>query len=268
MLHCETMGDANDSIVFLHGIGGTSRYWKTRVQPLAASYHLIFIDLLGYGQSPKPWTKYTVDRHIEEIYQILHEHESLTIVGHSFGAILALAFATRYPHLVKRLVLISLPYFGNKERAIRYFRRSHSANRYVMTNIAFAVVACIMTRWVLHWVLPYVLRDMPREVVQDLTQHTWRSYTSSVWDGIYRHDIFADTEQLGSNCHILLLHGELDKTAPLSGIRFLMKNYPGWKLCILPDCDHHPLLRNPQWCVQAIESVMIKGVGVKGVGVI
>jgi len=256
MLHFETLGDAADTIVFLHGIGGTSRYWKTRVQPLASSYHLILVDLLGYGQSPKPWTKYTVDRHVDELYQVLHEHESLTIVGHSFGAIIALSFAVRYPHLVKRLVLISLPYFGDKAGAFRYFRKSHLADRYVMTNIAFAALACVMTRYVLRWLLPYVLRDMPREVIQDLTQHTWRSYTSSVWDGIYRHDLLHDTTQLGTDCDILFLHGELDETAPLSGVKQLMPGHPDWRLCILANADHHPLLRDPQWCTRAINSMM------------
>lgn len=256
MLHSETLGDAPGTIVFLHGIGGTSRYWKTRVLPLASSYCLILIDLLGYGQSPKPWTKYTVDRHVEELYQVLCEHESLTIVGHSFGAIIALAFAARYPHLVKRLVLISLPYFGDKAGAFRYFRNSNLADRYVMTNIAFAALACVMTRYVLRWLLPYVLRDMPREVVQDLTQHTWRSYTSSVWDGIYRHDLLNDTTQLDANCDILFLHGELDETAPLSGVKQLILGHSDWQLCILADADHHPLLRDPQWCTRAINSIM------------
>lgn len=256
MLHYETLGKSDETIVFLHGIGGTSRYWKNRVLPLATDYRLILIDLLGYGQSPKPWTKYTVDRHVEELYQVLHARESLTIVGHSFGSIVAMAFAVRYPHLVKRLVLISLPYFGNKEGAMSYFRNSPPADRYVMTNIAFAVVACVMTRWVLRWLLPYVLRDMPPEVVEDLTLHTWRSYTSSVWDGIYRHDLFADSNHLDHDCEILLLHGELDKTAPLSGVQQLMAGRSDWQLCTLPGADHHPMLRDPQWCLQAINTVM------------
>ena len=193
-MYSETLGDNSEAIVFLHGIGGTTRYWKSRVQPLASSYRLILVDLLGYGQSPKPWTKYTVERHVEELYQVLHEQKSLTIVGHSFGGIVAMAFAARYPHIVKRLVFISLPYFGNKDGAMHYFRNSNMADRYVMTNIAFAALACITTRWVLRWLLPYVLRDMPIEVVQDLSQHTWRSYTSSVWDGVYRHYLIADIE--------------------------------------------------------------------------
>ncbi len=137
-----------------------------------------------------------------------------------------------------------------------YFRNSPPADRYVMTNIAFATVACVMTRWVLRWLLPYVLRDMPPEVVEDLTLHTWRSYTSSVWDGIYRHDLLAESNHLDHDCEILFLHGELDKTAPLSGVQQLMAGHSDWQLHTLAGSDHHPMLRDPHWCLQAINTVM------------
>ncbi len=139
---------------------------------------------------------------------------------------------------------------------MRYFSKSNLADRYVMTNIVFAAVACIMTRWVLRWLLPYVLSDMPREVAQDLTQHTWRSYTSSVWDGIYQHGLLADSRRLDPECDVVFLHGELDKTAPLSGVRQLILQHADWQLHVLPGSDHHPMLRDPEWCLQVIGSVM------------
>ena len=255
-LYSESMGDAGETIVFLHGIGGSTRYWKSRVEPLAGRYRLLLIDLLGYGKSAKPWTQYTIERHVEEVYEVVRSRRSITLVGHSLGAIVAAAFCARYPHLVNRLILISLPYFGNKDRAIRYFRESRSADRYVATNIAFAALACITTRWVLRWFLPYVLRDMPLEVVQDLSRHTWRSYTSSLWDGVYGHDLLADVESLDRNFEVVCLHGSADQTAPLSGVQQLAADRPQWKLRILPDCDHHLLLRNPPWCLDQIERAL------------
>ncbi|HID81527.1 MAG TPA: alpha/beta hydrolase [Chromatiales bacterium] len=256
MLHYETTGYTYNPIAFLHGIGGTSRYWKARVAPLETQHQLIFVDLLGFGKSPKPWTQYTVDRHVEELNRVLQKYESLTLVGHSFGAITALAFAARHPELVRNLVLISLPCFRNKESAVHYYSNLPPPDRYIMTNIAFAAVACVMTRRVLRGVLPYIIRDKPREIVQDLTQHTWRSYTSSVWDGMYHHDLFADAEHLNPDCSKLFLHGEHDRTAPLSGIQQLVANHPDWELRVLPGCDHHPLIRNPEWCLEGIRSVI------------
>ncbi|WP_422343059.1 alpha/beta fold hydrolase [Parasphingorhabdus sp.] len=256
MLYSEKIGDEGETMVFLHGIAGSTRYWKSRVEPLTRHYQLLLVDLLGYGQSPKPWTKYTVDRHVDELYQVVRDQKAMTIVGHSFGAIVAIAFCARFPHLVKRLTLIGLPYFGDKQGAIKYFSESHLAERYVTTNIAFAALACMMTRWVLRWFLPYVLRDMPREVVEDLTRHTWRSYTSSLWDGVYGHDLFADADSLDPNCNVLCLHGSADKTAPLSGVQKLLANRSRWKIQILEDGDHHPLLREPNWCLQQITLAM------------
>ena len=256
MLYSESLGDEGATMVFLHGIAGSTRYWRSRIAPLTVNHRLLLVDLLGYGKSPKPWTKYTVDRHVDELYQIVHGQKAITIVGHSFGAIVAIAFCARFPHLVKRLILVSIPYFGDKEGAIKYFSESHLAERYVTTNIAFAALACMVTRWVLRWFLPYVLRDMPPEVVEDLTRHTWRSYTSSLWDGVYGHDLFADADRLDPECGVYCLHGSADTTAPLSGVRKLSSNRPRWKLRILEDGDHHPLLRNPQWCIKEISLAM------------
>ncbi|MFV2074075.1 MAG: alpha/beta fold hydrolase [Thermoanaerobaculales bacterium] len=251
-LYCDELGVDGPPIVFLPGIGGTTRYWRTRVAPLAHEHRLLLVDLLGYGRSPKPWTRYSVERHVEELHRILHGRGPLTLVGHSFGAIAAVAFAARHPGLVRSLVLIALPYFGSEERALRHFRDRPSADRFVMTNVAFAAITCIVTRRVLRRLLPYVLRDMPAEVVEDLVRHTWRSYTSTMWEGVYRHDLADDAARLAPDLPVLCLHGELDTTAPLEGVRRLVADHPRWTVRVLRGGDHHPFLRDPEWCLEAI----------------
>ena len=49
------MGSRGSTLAFLPGVGGTTRYWETRVAPLAQEHRLRLIDLLGFGKSPKPW---------------------------------------------------------------------------------------------------------------------------------------------------------------------------------------------------------------------
>ena len=83
MLYNESLGDTGETMVFLHGIAGSTRYWKSRVKPLSAQYRLLLVDLLGYGKSAKPWTKYTVERHVEELYQVVRRQKPFTLVGHS-----------------------------------------------------------------------------------------------------------------------------------------------------------------------------------------
>jgi len=253
-LYSREIGNDGPPIAFLPGVGGTTRYWAGRVLPLARTNRLILIDLLGFGRSPKPWIRYTVERHVQEIHRVLDGRGPVSLVGHSFGAIAALAFAARYPDLVERLVLLSLPYFGSEERALAHFRRSPSPDRWVMTNIVFAAVTCIVTRRIMRRVLPRLQPDMPRDVLEDLVQHTWRSFTSTLWEGVYRHDLARDAGRLPDRITVLLLHGDRDPTAPLEGVRRLSAGRAGWTLQVLPGVDHHPMLRDPARCLAGINA--------------
>jgi len=58
-------------IVFLPRLGATTRYWKSRVAPLATRTRLQLVDLLGFGRSPKPWTTYTVEQHVAALRAVI-----------------------------------------------------------------------------------------------------------------------------------------------------------------------------------------------------
>ena len=248
LLYHKELGTSGPLLVFLPGVGGTTRYWENGIAPLAESHHLLLVDLLGYGRSPKPWTRYTVDRHVAQLHRVLGERAPLTLIGHSFGAIAALAYGARFPRNVTGLVLIALPYFGSRERALGYYRRWGFPRGWLMTNLILAVVACVVTRRLLRRALPGLLADLPREVAEDLVQHTWLSFTSTMWDGIFRYDPARDADRLPAGLPVLVLHGDRDDAAPLDGVRRLAAGRVGWQTRILSGVDHHPILRDPTAC--------------------
>jgi hypothetical protein len=51
---------------------------------------------------------------------------------------------------------------------------------------------------------------------------------------------------------VLLLHGDRDTTAPLDGVRRLMRGRPAWQLAVRPAGDHHLFLREPAWVLTRI----------------
>ena len=101
--------------LFLHGVENDGSFWNQTAFAVASRNHAVALDLLGFGQSPKPADiPYTVDDHIASIELTLDSllrdpDEPLTIVGHSLGGIIAAAFARRHPNRVTRLVLFSVP---------------------------------------------------------------------------------------------------------------------------------------------------------------
>lgn len=245
-------GDGLHCAVLLHGLGGTHRYWTCGPVPFALSGHrTVLIDLLGFGESPKPWMRYSVERHVAALHASLAGERSLTLVGHSLGAALALAYAARYPSVVRRLVLISLPNFGGAEGAVAWFARQRGG--WIYTNMWATALACILTRRVAGRLLPRLLRDIPREVAEDLVAHNMVSSTSSLWEALYRHDLRAEAEATAQILPVLMLHGGADLTAPLVGAQELAATRSTWEVRVLGGVDHHPWLRVPHECMQHIE---------------
>lgn len=153
---------------------------------------------------------------------------------------------------------MSLPYFGSEERAYRYLREASKRGGLrglVFTNMALTMIACIITRRVLGKILPYLIRDMPREVVEDLVKHTWRSSTSSLWEVVYRYDALSDIHRLPKRIDVLCIHGDSDTTAPLSSLDLFLEQQPNWSIELLPGIDHHPFLRDTTKCIELIEDV-------------
>ena len=101
--------------VFLHGVENDGSFWNQVAFAVSSRGRAVSLDLLGFGQSPKPADiPYTVDDHIASIELTLDSllrdaDKPMTIVGHSIGGIIAAAFAAKHPTRVTRLVLFSVP---------------------------------------------------------------------------------------------------------------------------------------------------------------
>lgn len=238
-------------MVFLHGLGGTHRYWT--ISPLGVPHRSIYPDLLGFGDSPRPLIRYTVDRHLGALHHTLSPQAPFVLVGHSMGAALALIYAARHPEQVQALVLIGLPHYGDRKSAYRWLRRHPQG--WLMTNMVVTAAACVVTRRLLGRLLPHLLRHYPREIAEDLVKHNLMSSTTSLWEVLYRHDLAVDADALPATVPVLCLHGNDDTTAPLGGVRDLASGRPNWQVRCLDGGDHHPWLRDPHACAAAVSDI-------------
>ena len=108
--HVQRLGKGDHTIVFVHGLvmDNLSSFYFTLANPLAESADVILYDLRGHGMSERPDTGYSVATLVADLAAILDRLgvERATLVGNSFGGLLALAFAAAYPDRVERLALI------------------------------------------------------------------------------------------------------------------------------------------------------------------
>jgi EmrB/QacA subfamily drug resistance transporter len=104
-----TAGDG-PVILLIHGLLDSSRTWRKLAPVLALSHTVIAPDLLGHGESDGPAAvDYSLGGHAGMLRDLLDElgHDRVTVVGHSLGGGIAMAFAYHYPERVRRLVLVS-----------------------------------------------------------------------------------------------------------------------------------------------------------------
>ncbi len=103
-------------IVLLHGNGVSSRDWELSgvLDALAANHRVVAFDRPGYGYSERPrsqlWTPFRQGALLSAALAAL-DIKRPVVVGHSWGTLVALAFALDYPAEVERLVLVSGYYF-------------------------------------------------------------------------------------------------------------------------------------------------------------
>lgn len=99
-------------MLILHGGPGLSHnYMFPYFDELAADYQLIFFDQRGSGKTdfPKDTSSINMDAFVEDIEAIRNHFniEKITLLGHSWGSILALNYAAKYQNNVNQLVLVS-----------------------------------------------------------------------------------------------------------------------------------------------------------------
>ncbi len=245
-LHTEQLGAAGPRVAFLPGLGATTRYWRPVAARVAAGARCTLVDLLGFGRSPKPPATYSVARHVAALHAALGALGPLTLVGHSLGARLAVAYAATHPAHVERLVLVGLPYFPGAAAA-RAHVAAHGAGGWLWAHPATFALACLLGRRLAGWALPLAAGDLPREVVDDLRRMTWRSSSSTAQEVLYRYDPAADLARVPRRTAVVCLHGGRDATAPLGGLRALCARRPGCEVRVLADADHHLPVRAAPW---------------------
>ena len=107
-MHYQHVGDGPD-VVMVHGITGNLAVWHLHIVPaLSDRYRILTYDLRGHGYSSTPPSGYSPDDMATDLLGLLDglDVERPVVVGHSYGADIALYFAARHPGRVRQVIAI------------------------------------------------------------------------------------------------------------------------------------------------------------------
>jgi pimeloyl-ACP methyl ester carboxylesterase len=118
-LHVQELGEG-PTVVMLHGllVGSLASWYFTAAPVLSRTHRVVLYDLRGHGLSDAPPSGYDVATQVRDLDAILASplplagsqgQSPVALVGHSFGALIALRYALEHPERVSRLALIEVP---------------------------------------------------------------------------------------------------------------------------------------------------------------
>ena len=132
-INVETLGSGNPVFFFAGGPGNSHDYMQGAFGHYYKNCQVVFIDLLGRGKSDDAKNKmeYSIenDVHLAEEVRKLLGLDKISVVGHSYGTVVAQAYAVKYPKQVNKMVLISGFHSGEMWQA-----NCDSYNHYAKTH--------------------------------------------------------------------------------------------------------------------------------------
>jgi len=102
-------GGEGEPLIVIHGGGDSGRAWRENAAELSKYYHVYLPDLPGFGLSRANGDDFDLSSYVTFVEDFSHSLGlgHFHLLGHSLGGGIALHYALKFPHKIKRLVLIS-----------------------------------------------------------------------------------------------------------------------------------------------------------------
>jgi pimeloyl-ACP methyl ester carboxylesterase len=121
-------------MVFIHGWGGSARYWRSTANALSDRFDCLLYDLRGFGRSSlpsvpsNPSLTYELEDYADDLAALLDalQLDVVYLHAHSMGASVATLFFNRYPARVKRVILTCSSIFMCSEKVFSSFYQAVS----------------------------------------------------------------------------------------------------------------------------------------------
>jgi pimeloyl-ACP methyl ester carboxylesterase len=245
-----SQGKDKPVLVFIHGWGGSGRYWKSTALALSDRFDCLLYDIRGFGRSRLPQDhaiSYDMEEYAEDLALLLDQLnlEQVYLNAHSMGASLATLFLTRYPQKVKRAILTCSGIFEYNPITFKLF---HLAGTYVV-KLRFDWFSKIPTMDRL-FMARFLHRSIPAEerkaFLEDYLLADEAAAAGTIYTAVSKHAAIVMPEAFANvSVPTLLVAGEKDIIIPTRLARKAANLNPNYiEYYELPETAHFPMLED------------------------
>lgn len=220
----DAMPSGKPVMVFIHGWGGSARYWESTARAIAPQFDCLLYDLRGFGRSslPRPVPPeveaigYELETYAEDLGLLLDALglDQVYLNAHSTGASVAVFFLNQQPQRVRRAILTCNGIFEYDEKAFAAF---YKFGKYVVEfrpRWLLAIPGCdrvFMSRF-LHRSIPALER---RHFLEDYLMADGEAALGTVYTAVSKKAVeVMPREYAQLSTPTLLISGQYDKIIP------------------------------------------------------
>jgi pimeloyl-ACP methyl ester carboxylesterase len=244
LLDAVAFGDKGQEIVVLHGGPGAAGSADPLAKGLSDEFSVVAPRQRRSGDQPL-----SVSSHIEDLKTFIDQKYSSqpALIGESWGAMLALAFASRYPASVSCVALIGCGTFSEAARQRLVENRKQRIDKFLYAHPEYiGDLNLPFGQQVMKWhsiVDNYCIDDVdqiPRESVlfdefdKKGFEETWSDMLRCQHDGLYPQQFKSIL------CPVLMIHGSYDPHPGKVTYEELKKYIPHLEYRELEKCGHTP----------------------------
>ena len=111
-MHLLCQGQGSPAVILESGLPGTSLGWASVIEDIATFVKVCAYDRAGFGWSesgPEPRTASNIAGELRDLLRTARVDPPYVLAGHSFGGVVVLRYASRFPDDVAGMVLLTRP---------------------------------------------------------------------------------------------------------------------------------------------------------------
>lgn len=272
-LYYEIIGQGDPLFVLHGGPGGSHRYFLPYLEALSDEYQLFLYDQRGTGLSDGKLdlAAISIDQFVEDLeaLRIAFGLEKISVMGHSWGAIVALAYAFKYQAHLNHLILIdSKPVSNtfvieyNKTLQQRIQGLSADKQQELTTTCvrpgtelsSKEVGECNQIEAQLKFYDPAKAATV-NWATEENTLRNSATVRALIISSFNRMQHEMDTELPTVHVPTLIVHGEFD-LIPLGSSEYLHQHIPGSQIVLISQSGHFPFIEQPEQFVAALRTFL------------
>jgi pimeloyl-ACP methyl ester carboxylesterase len=261
----ETGEKHNKTIILVHGLGYSGlRDWVDIIPQLESDYHIIALDLPGFGESDPTSLQLAPQRYALLLKWLIPQFSSqkVTVIGHSMGGAISLRFASEFPSMIERLIMVDTA--GVLQRSVFVRHMTQMPDRYewlAKYQQRFNVIDTAVSKFnrFINRISGSVLSQLDKlpDPTLVLTQNIYaQKYvykdrpTLNAAIGLINEDFSQAIDKLLVPTHIIW--GEHDQVAPLRTGELLQYHINNAELNVIQDAGHVPMKDKPTEFMQQL----------------